>query len=294
MNISKNIRIYFAKKLWCNFLHFLKSLHNHSLIHASDYFDLDSISFGPGGVAGFVGWIAGFDDVLDGGCGVPEGTGCFAEGFVVGIGGLSWGTGGLCWGDGDLCWGPNGLIWEPDDGSCWDALGWGAITVCLIAGLAGAGGFTEGFVVGIGGLCWGTGGLCWGDGDLCWGPNGLVWEPDDGCCWGALGWGAITVCLIAGLAGTGGLVIACLVLLTVPVGCWWGAIKDGGDSEEGIGDSEEDAPWMIMTGLDFGSLESVKWYSLHGRSKKHEFFKDIMTFIIVEVIYELKMNLIYH
>ena len=230
MNISKNIRIYFAKKLWCNFLHFLKSLHNHSLIHASDYFDLDSISFGPGGVAGFVGGIAGFDDVSDGGCGVPEGTGCFAEGFVVGIGGL----------------------------------------------------------------CWGTGGLCWRDGDLCWGPNGLVWKPDDGCCWGALGWGAITVCLIAGLAGTGGLVIAGLVLLTVPVGCWWGAIKDGGDSEEGIGDSEEDAPWMIMTGLDFGSLGSVKWYLLHGRSKKHEFFKDIMTFIIVEVIYELKMNLIYH
>ena len=64
---------------------FLKSLHNHSLIHASDYFDLDSISFVPGGVAGFVGGIAGFDD---GGCGVPEGTGGFAEGFVVGIGGL--------------------------------------------------------------------------------------------------------------------------------------------------------------------------------------------------------------
>jgi len=39
-------------------------------------------------VAGFVGGIAGFDDVSDGGCGVPEGTGCFAEGFVVGIGGL--------------------------------------------------------------------------------------------------------------------------------------------------------------------------------------------------------------
>ena len=63
-------------------------LANHSLFHASNYFDLESIRLGTGGLAGFVGGIAGFDDVSDGGCGVPEGTGCFAEGFVVGIGGL--------------------------------------------------------------------------------------------------------------------------------------------------------------------------------------------------------------
>ena len=39
-------------------------------------------------MAGFVGGIAGFDDVADGGRGLPEGTGGFAEGFVDGTWGL--------------------------------------------------------------------------------------------------------------------------------------------------------------------------------------------------------------
>jgi len=63
-------------------------LANHSLFHASNYFDLESIRLGTGGLAGFVGGIAGFDDVADGGRGLPEGTGGFAEGFVDGTWGL--------------------------------------------------------------------------------------------------------------------------------------------------------------------------------------------------------------
>ena len=55
-------------------------LANHSLFHASNYFDLESIRLGTGGLAGF--------DAADGGLGLPEGTGGFAEGFVVGAGGL--------------------------------------------------------------------------------------------------------------------------------------------------------------------------------------------------------------